>query len=171
MLDELYTTPRGRQTITEINRYAPTALADQGRAAADDALHFLKLEAPFLRAPVSEVDIAELPEWLRLDLLTTWTGWTAGTGRTCMHSPHPDRPEPVFAAAWRPGLVACARCVHLTVLARGSRADRTCDRCGYVVAGIEHGEGIHPGRVTFGPIVFAYGTCPDCRPDDHGRDQ
>jgi hypothetical protein len=172
VLDELYRTPRGRQAINEINRYAPPALADQGRAAASDALRFLELEAPYLGAPVTEVDIAAIPEWLRLDLLSTWTAWLAGTGRTCMHDPHPDRPEPVFAAAWLPGLIACRRCIHLTVLRPGSVKDRTCDRCGRVAAGLEHGEGIHPGRITFGPIVFAFGMCPDCRPNDApGHDQ
>jgi hypothetical protein len=173
VLDELYTTPRGRQTITDLHQhqYASTGLADQRRAAADDALRFLQLEAPLLGAPVTELDIAALPEWLRLDLLSTWTTWQAGSGRTCMHDPRPDRPEPVFAAAWLPGLIACARCIHLTVLPRGSRKDRTCDRCGHVVAGIDHGEGIHPGRITFGPIVFGYGTCPDCKPIDLGHDR
>jgi hypothetical protein len=169
VLDELYTTPRGRQTITELNRHATTALVDQGRAAARDAHEWLEFEAPLLGAPVTELDIATLPEWLRLDLLTTWAAWSAGTGRTCMHSPHPDRPEPVSAAAWRPGLVACARCVHLTVLPPGSTADRTCDACGHVVAGLPD-EGISPGRLTFGPMVYGYGVCPECRPDDLGHD-
>jgi hypothetical protein len=59
----------------------------------------------------------------------------------------------MFAVAWRPGLVACARCIHLTVLRPGSRADRRCDCCGRIVADIEHAEGIHPGRLQYGALL------------------
>jgi hypothetical protein len=169
-LDELFRDPHRDEMLAEINAQVPPAVADQRQAAARDAHRFLELEAPFLGAPVEELDIARLPDWLRLDLLSTWSGWTSGTGRTCVHDPRPERPEPVFAAAWRPGLIACQRCIHLTVLRPGSKADRTCDCCGHVVAGLDQGEGISPGRLTFGPIVFGYGLCSSCTPDlDHLR--
>jgi hypothetical protein len=164
-LDELYTGPHRTEVLAKINARVPTAVADQRQAAAQDAHRFLELEAPLLGAPVEELDVAALPGWLRLDLLSTWTGWTTGTGKTCMHDPRPDRPEPVFAAAWRPGLVVCRRCVYMTVLRPGSKADRTCDGCGHVVAGLDRGEGICPGRLTFGAVIFGYGLCEGCAHD------
>jgi len=112
-----------------------------------------------------------MPEWVRLPMLETYVGWCTGRGSTCIHAPAPDRPEPMFAVAWRPGLVACARCIHLTVLRPGSRADRRCDCCGRIVAGIEHAEGIHPGRLQYGALLYGWGACPDCVPDNRAVDR
>jgi hypothetical protein len=144
----------------------PTWFRDQVNAAADDAHAWMQLEASLIGSPVKSGDVASIPGWMRLGVLTTYTQWAAGLGSTCMHNPTIDSPEPVFATAWQPGLVACARCIHLTVLRPGSKADRTCDGCGHVVAGLQHGEGIYPGRVQLGPLVYAVGTCKSCRPAD-----
>ncbi|SCL20480.1 hypothetical protein [Micromonospora inyonensis] len=81
--------------------------------------------------------------------------------------PAPTRPAPaapVVAAAWKPGLIVCHACTYLTALPRGSDRDRTCDACGRVCAGVEHGDGIHPGMVQLGPLVYQYGVCGDCKP-------
>lgn len=163
-LDDLLADPHGRAALAALNAYAPTWLVDQGDAAAADAYRWLEFEAPLIGGKLGRLDHAALAGWVRLGVVSTWTAWSLGQGSTCMHAPSVDRPEPVFAAAWRPGLVACARCVHLTVLRPGSPADRTCDACGHVVAGIDHGEGIYPGRLQFGPMLYAYGTCDGCRP-------
>src|SRR4051794_35250662 len=72
-LDELYRDPRGRELIAALNEQLPTAAADQRRAAARDAHSWLEFEAPYLGAPVEESNVATLPEWLRLDLLSTWS--------------------------------------------------------------------------------------------------
>lgn len=164
-LDDLLSTPAGRAVLGEAARHAPTWFADQAGAAAADAVRWLEFEATFMNAgKVGNVDRAEVPDWIRLGVTVAWTTWVLGRGSTCLHSPTVDRPEPVFATAWQPGLIACSRCIHLTVLRPGSVADRTCDGCGHVVAGLDDGEGIHPGRVQFGPLLYAYGTCPGCVP-------
>lgn len=147
-----------------LRQAVPVALRDQTEAAADGARRALLAEAAALGVEGEHIPHRDMPEWVRLPLLDTWFRWCTGRGRTCLHEPHPDRPEPVFAAAWRPGLVACAACPHLIQLRRGSAADRTCDRCGRVTAGPEHGDGIHPARVQLGPLLFAYGSCGDCSP-------
>ena len=153
--------------VLDLLRHAvPVALRDQTEAATDDAHRVLLAEAAALGVEGENIPHRDMAEWVRLPLLDTWVRWCTGRGRTCLHEPHPDRPEPVFAAAWRPGLVACARCPHLIQLRRGSAKDRTCDRCGRVTTGPERGDGIHPGRVQLGPLLFAYGCCGDCRPAD-----
>jgi hypothetical protein len=171
VLDDLLTDPHGREVLAELRRHVPTAVADQDQAAAADALRLLRFEAPFIGGEVTETAHADVPDWVRLPMLETYLGWCAGKARTCLHSPAPDRPEPVFATAWQPGLVVCSRCVQLTVLRPGSRRDRTCDRCGRVVAGIEHGDGIFAGRLQYGPLLYAWGACSDCLPDDLGHDR
>jgi hypothetical protein len=120
-------------------------------------------------AEVSQIAHAAVPAWLRLSMLNALVVWASGRADTCLHQPTVHRPEPVFATAWKPNLVACGRCVPLTVLPRGSAADRTCDCCGRVTTGIENDDGIHPGRLAFGSMVFAFGACRDCRldTDDH----
>ena len=79
-----------------------------------------------------------------------------------MHAPTHRRPEPVFSAAWRPGLVVCTQCLHL--LGVTGVADRTCDRCGHVCDGIEAGDPIYSGTVFVGELGYQFGTCGDCRP-------
>jgi len=138
-LDDLLTDPLGRELLAEVNADLPAHLVDQLDAARDDTLRLLRFEAPLIGGQVTELDFAGMPEWVRLPMLTTYVAWALGRGKTCTHSPTPQRPEPVFAVAWRPELVTCARCVHLTVLHPGSRLDRTCDCCGRVVAGIDRG--------------------------------
>ncbi|MDN5751364.1 MAG: hypothetical protein L0H64_23170, partial [Pseudonocardia sp.] len=89
-------------------------------------------------------------------------GWAIGTADTCTHQPHPDRPQPVHAAAWRPGLIACSRCPHLLALARHDVRDRTCDGCGHQCAGPDHGDGIRPVMIAAGALSYAVGVCRDC---------
>ncbi len=151
-LDELLThmAPAQARALAEWAEHdAPPAVRahwDQNAAASRDALALLDAEAVLLggtgriSAPHGDV-----PGWVRL-------GASAA------------RPEPVYAAAWRPGLVACIACLHLLELPRGSAASRTCDSCGRVTTGVEHGDGIHPCRVQYGPLTLAFGTCGDCLP-------
>src|SRR5690606_34913467 len=53
------------------------------------------------------------PGWVRLSVLDSLVRWFAGTADTCIHNPHPSRPQPVMSAAWKPGLVVCGRCTRL----------------------------------------------------------
>ena len=66
---------------------------------------------------------------MRLGAIVTVAAWLADAIRTCMHSPTPQHPQPVFAVAWRPGVIACALCPHLLHVGMGTRAGRTCDLC------------------------------------------
>jgi hypothetical protein len=112
---------------------------------------------------VGYVPPTAVDEWLRLGLLDTVVGWVDGRGRTCMHSPHHTRPQPVFAAAWRPNLVVCAHCLHLLDVT--GPADRICDCCGHLCDGIDADDPIYTGTVWLGELAYEFGTCGDCRPD------
>lgn len=167
-LDELLRHPDAERIIAHLTAATPRWLTDQQNAASDDAGRILQLEAALLDTTAEHRAVADVPDWLRLDLLTTITAWTAGRAHTCTHDPHPARPQTVYAAAWRPGLIACGQCIHLVCLQPGSRADRRCDRCGRVTAGLDDGDGIHPIRLQYGPILYAAGACTDCHdPEDH----
>lgn len=103
------------------------------------------------------------PEWVTLGLLHALVGWQAGRGSMCIHNPDHRRPAPVTAGAWRPGLVACARCMHLLACRPGAAADRTCDCCGRVTTGPEHDDGILPVALAAGPFTYLLGVCTGCR--------
>jgi hypothetical protein len=147
-----------------MRKAAPAHLLDQHDAAATEALNATMTEMALFHG-AKEITWArhrDVPEWIRLSVLDTVTRFFAGRADTCMHQPSADHPEPVLAAAWRPGLVTCTDCAHLFRLA--GDADRRCDRCGRVCAGLP-GDGIHACRVMFGPLVYAYGLCVGCMAD------
>lgn len=166
LLDTL-TAEQWQQLTTAAAEHVPgwRAWADQAAAAADDATAAMTAAAVVLGGTgVVRSEYRATPEWIRLNVLSAYVGWAAGKASTCMHNPTAARPEPVFAAAWKPGLVTCARCPHLLELPRGSAKDRTCDGCGRVTTGPEHGDGIHPSRIQYGPMMLAFGTCEGCTP-------
>ncbi|MFY1589128.1 hypothetical protein ACN267_32250 [Micromonospora sp. WMMD734] len=165
-LEALMLHPRYEELMAHVRAHTPTGHVDQVDAAADDALRLMTTvgRAAYDGHQRHHPTTADVPGWLRLGLLDTLTAWVDGQAVTCRHQPTPDRPQPIVAAAWRPRLVVCSRCVHLTALARGSARDRTCDACGRVCAGVEHGDGVYPGMVQLGPLVYQYGTCDGCRP-------
>ena len=68
----------------------------------------------------------------------------------------------MFSCAWRPGLVVCASCLHL--LDAVGAADKTCDRCGYIVEGVDDDDPIYTSTVFLGGLGFMCATCSDCRP-------
>jgi hypothetical protein len=105
------------------------------------------------------VAASDAPEWVRLGLLDALARYINGTAETCVHGPSPQRPGPVLAAAWFPDRVVCARCPHLLSLPRGSAADRTCDLCG-----CDPVEPVRSSIVQFGPMLYQFATCADCRP-------
>jgi len=153
------------RSLTEKDRAALRALApvhmvDQFDAAASHVERLFKGMGANMKATIGGIDFPNVPDWLRLTLVDTWAGFIEGTIDTCQHAPRIDRPEPVVSAVWRPGLIVCAHCIHLTKATGAS--DLTCDRCGRVCAGLDHGEGIHPCSLTFGPLVYFFGLCPDC---------
>lgn len=151
-------------TRTEADRQAlrkrvPVHVVDQFDAAASHTDRIFADTAQRMNAKRGECEYGKAPDWLRLSLARTWSAFTAGTIDTCQHAPSIHRPEPVVAAVWRPNLLVCIACIHLTK-APGA-TDRVCDRCRRVCAGLP-GDGIHPCSLTFGPLIYFYGLCRGC---------
>lgn len=165
-LEALMLHPQYDRLVDALRSVAPVHVVDQADAAAADALRLVStLGTTVLGAEqTTPITAGGTPGWLRLGLLDALTAWVDGRASTCRHNPHPSRPTPVVAAAWRADLVVCAPCAYLVALPRGSDRDRTCDACGRVCAGVEHGDGIWPGMLQLGPLVYQYGTCTGCRP-------
>jgi hypothetical protein len=138
------------------------ALADQANAAQAQSIAWAEHGDCVAYVPRTGVD-----EWIRLGLLDALINWIDGRGRTCMHAPDYRRPEPVFACAWKPGLVVCAQCTHL--LGVTGIADATCDRCGRLCEGIEADDPIYTGTIWLGELAYEFGTCGDCRPEAQRR--
>lgn len=165
-LEKLMLTPGFDEAAAEWHAAVPTAQRDQADAAIDETRRVAHAIAPRIGAEASGITTAaQLPGWLRLALLDALARLMDGTADTCRHSPTPRSPQPVMAAAWRPGLVVCLACVHLLPQCRGSAADRTCDSCGRVCAGTPD-DPIYPGLLAFSVVLFEYGTCRDCKPPE-----
>jgi hypothetical protein len=151
--------------LAELRAMMPAWLVDQADAAADQ----IRRALPDAHAAGAPLTVAEHPDWVRLAICDTFVTWWQGRHTTCTHAPHPLRPRPVASAAWKPGVVVCARCTHLLALPDGSTADRTCDGCGRIVAG--HGDDLmYPCTVIAGILTYSVGACADCRywPDAGG---
>jgi hypothetical protein len=145
-----------------LNRRANPALVDQLRAAQAESVALMEL-AENQPGGARALPHADIDEWLRLGLLDTLCKWVKGTARTCMHAPDPRHPQPAWAAAWKPGLIVCTHCLPLLKLF-GDK-DRTCDLCGRICAGLDHGDGIYTMTVWFGGLAFSAGMCAECRPN------
>jgi hypothetical protein len=140
-----------------------TAWNDQADAAGGEALQIAtaiaELVSPAGSVHAAAQAVADTPEWVRLGMLDTQLAWLAGLARTCMHDPHSDRPEPVFAAAWKPRLVVCSGCRHLL---DAVASEAICDGCGRDTTG----EGISTTTVMPGNgLCYLVGTCEDCTRD------
>lgn len=162
--DELLCDPDLAPIAAQLRDRVPTALLDQCDAAAAHVHANLDTAARGwgVDGQVGYTAPSDVPGWVRLGALTTLAGWLTGRASTCLHAPHPTRPQPLAAAAWKPGLIVCGRCTHLLTLPRRSTADRTCDGCGHVVTGVEHHDGIRPTLIVVGALSYLFGTCRDC---------
>lgn len=170
LAEELLTRPDGDELVAELRARVPAEVLDQHDAAAAE-----------LRAGIDRMisasggDLVEdqggddLPRGMLLGVCVTVVGWRAGRGATCEHTADPRIAQPVLLAAWRPDLVVCTGCPHLLALPRGSAADRTCDGCGRVTAGVEHGDGVCVGAVVAGSVTAMFGLCRECK--EPTRDQ
>ncbi len=162
-IDELLHHPHFNQIAQWAAQAMPVGELDQLQAASRDTNRVSAFIAdhigaqPHMRAPDG------IPDWVRLGLLQAWSAHCLNTADTCLHSPTVERPEPVTAAAWRPGLVVCMRCSMLLAIRYGSEASRTCDGCGHVCAGTEHDDPIYPNSVVFGTLIYQFGACRACR--------
>ena len=103
----------------------------------------------------------EVPDWLRLGMLSAFTQWVAGEAQTCEHDPRWNGPIPGMAVAWKPGVVACPSCLELHDVSEVE--NRRCDCCGRIT---EPGEGIRPITLSTGILWYRAGACNDCFPFD-----
>ncbi|WP_165938571.1 hypothetical protein [Parafrankia sp. BMG5.11] len=133
---------------------------DQADAAAAEVEGQMQQRAAGAGALFRRATADEVPEWVRVGAAEALLMFCTGSAVTCRHSPDPARPEPVFAAAWRPGVISCAACCGYLFRLSGDR-DRTCDQCGR----IERERGIYPCQTALGLVSFRFGLCHDCRPD------
>lgn len=162
-LDELlcHLTPAD---VDHIRAMTPAWLLDQGDAAVNEMARNLQAgEQAGLFAAVANLPTDQHPAWVRLGALDAMVRWWGGKHSTCMHGPHPMRPQPIVSAAWKPGLIVCAACQHLLRVPEGSVADRTCDGCGKVVAGVDSGDPMYPFTVVCGVLSHRVGVCQACR--------
>jgi hypothetical protein len=147
------------EMLAAIRRAQPAGRMDQIDAAATEAVAIAE-QAAAGNGTARMMQHGDVPEWIRLGLLDTLIQFAAGTGRTCIHMPHIDRPQPVWSSAWKPGLVVCAACTPL--LKAVGVMDQTCDRCGHVCDGVEAGDSIYVLGAVLGPLTFTAGACGDC---------
>jgi hypothetical protein len=100
-----------------------------------------------------------LPEWVRLGMYDVLIRWSEGRALTCSHQPSIDRPQPVYAAAWKPGVVVCGQCQPMLRVI--GLADRTCDGCGHECMGMPD-DGILPVSAFTGALAYQVGVCVSC---------
>ncbi|CAN5578122.1 hypothetical protein BH09ACT7_BH09ACT7_16110 [soil metagenome] len=135
-----------------IHEALPVDFRDQLTAAARSAREIIE----YTEGAGHEVGAASVAAWLRLGALDALVGWLTNVGSTCLHSPNPVQPQPLWSAAWKPNLVVCTRCLEL-LRVRG-RADRLCDCCGTDTLGV----GISTVTVVLGALVYQAGACAGC---------
>lgn len=164
LLERLMLDPSYPEIVEELRALLPAHVVDQADAANADAYRTTLGLAALLggQEDVHGAAAGDVPGWLRLNVIDAYVGYVSGRADTCRHNPDPSRPEPVLAAAWRPGLISCRGCVFLFATVQGSTMDRTCDGCGRVCAGVDAGDPIYPSMVQLGPVIFQYGACAGC---------
>ena len=111
-LDEMLAalTPESAAAILEV---VPPGLCGQVSVALADSMEFVTGAMGLGADAIQLVHGATVADWFRLSARDVLVHWSMGTVRTCVHNPNPLRPAPVFAAAWRPGLIVCGGCLPL----------------------------------------------------------
>lgn len=160
-LDELVSNLTADQAAA-IRQLLPVWFTDQADAATNQIRDGLTAAAASGDGYIAPATTSEHPAWVRLGALHTITAWWAGKNRSCLHDPHPMRPQPVASAAWTPGLIVCGHCAHLIRIPDGSPRDRTCDGCGHIAAGTAN-DPIHPFVVIVGVLTYSVGACNTCK--------
>jgi hypothetical protein len=140
---------------------SPSPEKDQRDAAASHAHSIQTYVAQLYGMSHVRGYYRDYPDWIRLGVSQTVAEWVTGKGRTCLHAPTIRKPQPVFTAAWKPGLVVCQPCCHLLQFRHGSVKDRTCDRCGHVVSG-KPPDLISAHSIRLGSVTWMYGLCAGC---------
>lgn len=155
-LDELFITGLSTHERAAVEANLPPGTLDQMNAAAAETLRTLTLEGALTGTALIPANGSDVPEWIRLPLIGTLLEWTTGHGKVCPHNPRISSPEPVLAAAWKPGLVVCTRCVHLLNPRKSERF--LCDCCG------RHDDHLACQRVAYNSLTYSFGACRDCAP-------
>jgi hypothetical protein len=125
-----------------------TAMKDQMQAALRDADRVRRVLAEHMGTEGREV---QMPPWVCRQFETLVEMSANGKARVC---PHLTSPQPAFAAAWRPGVLVCGRCVD-SIAARGIE-NYTCDRCG------RYASPISANLAARGLVSFQFGLCRSC---------
>ena len=127
-------------------------LMDQVDAAARQVQTGMRAQAARSGQPLRDI---HADPWVRRVVADIGAHALADRLRGC---PHLASPQPVITAAWRRDLIACPPCAQLWFDLAGTKADRTCDRCG-----VDTGTaGIHPGLVAAGAVPVMLGACDAC---------
>jgi hypothetical protein len=164
-MEGMLTDPRYARAAEVLRSMAPVSFRDQADAAfgeTDGVRNSILAALSPERFRGGYVAAESHPEWLRLGVCDALATWILGEASTCCHNPEPTRPQPLVACAWKPGLVVCVRCTHLLSNRRGSLADRTCDGCGHECTGPDNDDGVFPGMVQLGVLLYEFGTCTSC---------
>lgn len=164
-MEELILDPRYAEMAHACQQLLPTAVRDQHAAANLHARRVGDQIGKHLESTMLTPEAHQIPGWLRLGLIEAWVGHCSGSASTCRHMPSIDSPQPVTAAAWRPGLIVCVYCVFLLMPVSGSVMDKTCDGCGHICEGVDRNDPIHPSTISFGSLIYQFGICGDCRID------
>jgi len=151
--------------VAAIKERNTTELTDQMDAAMCESIALMEtVEAAHgNRQQVQAAAYTTVDEWIRLGVIDTLLLWIDGRARTCIHAPDPLRPQPVWTAAWKPGLVVCTRCIGL--LKAVGVADRTCDCCGHICVGVDSDDPVFTSTVWLGALAYQFGTCRGCVPE------
>lgn len=134
------------------------AYQDQLETAARKAR---RIEEKQLGHKTRSVPRKGLVDWVRLGMYDALAQWFFGRSKTCMHMPNPQFPQPVFAAAWKPGIVVCGRPSCMNLLVVTGVANKTCDGCGHICEGLPD-DGITPVTSFVGSLGYQVGVCNDC---------
>jgi len=158
-LDE-WLSSRTPEDFTEAHAAVGQVFRDQLEAATRD----LKGRAEEVAGkPAYLVGTTDMNDWLRLGMLDAFLTWALKKGDTCEHTPDMRYPQPVWAAAWKPGLVVCELCTELLSVA-GTPSDKTCDGCGHLCDGLPD-DPVYPVSLLNGGFGYLAAACQDCYAD------
>jgi hypothetical protein len=150
VVDRLLHDPELRPILKTIAAGLPadSSFVEKLKAARRDADALLDRMQP-------EATHGPAPDWMRMATTAALVSWGVfRDAATCSHQPHPARPQPVYAAAFRPGLVTCQRCIP--ALIDGTDPHR-CDRCGETKA-----ETCLMGSMQLGAMTWLFHVCRSC---------
>ena len=164
--------PEGFKNAAELDDYMSN-LSEEDRAELRPWVNVAyrdQLDAAAAEGIASAVDVlghdavwvphTGIVEWVRLGILDALLKWFNGQAMTCIHMPTHLRPQPVWAAAWKPRLVVCDRCTFLLSV-HGTPPDATCDGCGHFCKGMPD-DGITPFTTFTGALGYMAGACDSC---------